>query len=294
MLKKRTGLTYLILILALLLAVFAAKDKPWVEEADTVADGLELVFVDVGQGDAMFMRTRSGETWLIDGGEDDMYQTELLPFLKSQGVDRLDYAVVTHYHNDHTGGIFQLLKSGRIKTLILPDYVPNSKAKTGLLKNAEVSHTTVLDISAGDMLETSDKDLKISVLHPEEGGFDTDNENSNSAVLRLDYFDSSVLLTGDLEEDAEKDLLLKYELEVDVLKVGHHGSATSTCSEFLKTVNPTYAVISSGEDNRYGHPHYEVLDRLENEDTRVYRTDRDGDITFVLNEGGIVGISTEE
>ncbi len=294
MFKKHSGLTYFILIVILSLGVYLTKDLPAGEENKMIdSDGLLLTFVDVGQGDATFLRTIGGETWLVDGGEDDMYEAELLPFLNSQGVDKLDYAVVTHYHNDHMGGIFQLLKSGRIKNLILPDYTPRSKAKSGLLKNAEGSHTAVLDVSAGDVLETSDKNLKIAVLHPEKGGFDIDNENSNSLLLRLDYFDNSVLLTGDLEEDAEETLLGRYNLEVDILKVGHHGSGTSTSKAFLDEADPTYAVISAGEGNSYGHPHNKILNRLEDDDVMLYRTDLDGDVTFVLGEQGIGKISTE-
>ncbi len=287
---KNKKLTYIILILALCLAALVSKEPP---KDNPDLEGLQLTFVDVGQGDAAFLKTENGESWLIDGGEDDSFDSELLPFLNAQGIDCLDYAVVTHYHSDHTGGIFQLLKSGKIKTLILPNYIPDNKAKSGLMKNAEISHTAVLDVSAGDILQSEDKNLKISVLHPEKGGFSTENENSNSAVLRIDYFDTSALLTGDLETDAEEILLPKYDLEVDILKVGHHGSSTSTGADFLAEADPVYGIISAGEGNRYGHPHYEVLDRLTDNDVMIYRTDQDGDITFVLGEDGIKSVTTE-
>ncbi len=286
----KNKLTYLILILALCLGFFLSPKEGSMDKSTT--DGLQLSFVDVGQGDCTFIKTPNGETWLVDGGDDGEAKAKLLPFLADQGIDAIDYAVVSHYHNDHTGGIFQLLKSGRIKNLILPNYVPDNKAKSGLMKNAEVHHTAVLDVSAGDALPSEDKNLKISVLHPEKGGFSTENENSNSMVLKIDYFDTSVLLTGDLESDAENVLLPKYDLEVDILKLGHHGSSTSTDKKFLTEVNPTYGIISAGADNSYGHPHYEVLDLLKDDDVMVYRTDQDGDITFVLGENGIKSIST--
>ncbi len=291
MFKRHKIRTSLIIAIILGIGVYFTNEQP---KEEATAEGLQLTFVDVGQGDAIFMETLNGETWLIDGGEDDDAQTELLPFLDAQAVDTVDYAVVTHYHNDHIGGIFQLLKAGRIKTLILPDYKPDNKAKTGLLKNAEAAHTSVLDVSAGDVLESEDKNLKISVLHPEKGGFDRDNENSNSTVLKVEYFKTTALLVGDLEEDAEEVLLPEYDLEVDILKVGHHGSGTSTGKTFLAEVNPTYGIISAGEGNSYGHPHYETLSKLEYDDVRVYRTDHDGDITFILNENGVAKITTEE
>ncbi len=294
MFKGYKVVTNLIIIFIVGLVLLFTNEEPQPNTAPkSVAGDTQLTFVDVGQGDSVFLRTKNGETWLVDGGEDKEYSKELLPFLQAQGVEVLDFAVVTHYHNDHIGGIFQLLKSGRIKTLILPDYIPDNKAKTGLLKSAEDAHTDVVEVGEGDILPTADKDLKISVLHPPSGGFSRENENSNSMVLRLDYFENSILLTGDLESDGEAVLAEKYDLETDILKVGHHGSTSSTSRRFLEAADPTYGIISAGEGNRYGHPHYEVLDELENNDVMIYRTDLDGDITFVLGEGGIGSISTE-
>ncbi len=285
---KNKKLNYIIILIALVLAAFISQKEP-----APMPDSLRLTFVDVGQGDSAFICTPEGETWLIDGGEDGQYQSGLLPYLEARGVEQLDYVVATHYHNDHIGGIFQLLKSGKIKTLILPDYTPDSKAKNGLLKAAENAHTLVLDVSEGDILPSGNKDLKISVLHPEDGGFSPDNENSNSLVLKLEYFGTTALLTGDIEEDAEPLLTEKYDLEADILKLGHHGSATSTSDEFFKEVDPVYGIISAGQGNRYGHPHYEVLNRLRDDDVIIYRTDEDGDITFFLSEKGIDSIETE-
>ncbi len=285
---KNKKLNYIIILIALALAAFLSQKEP-----APISDSLRLTFVDVGQGDSAFICTPEGETWLIDGGEDGQYQSGLLPFLEARGVEQLDYVVATHYHNDHIGGIFQLLKSGKIKNLILPDYTPGSKAKNGLLKAAENAHTLVLDVSEGDILPSGNKDLKISVLHPEDGGFSPDNENSNSLVLKLEYFGTTALLTGDIEEDAEPLLTEKYDLEADILKLGHHGSATSTSAEFFKEVDPVYGIISAGQGNRYGHPHYEVLNRLRDDDVIIYRTDEDGDITFFLSEKGIDSIETE-
>ncbi len=281
--------SYIIAAIVLALTAFITKE----DKVGSLEGKLQLTFVDVGQGDSAFLCTADGETWLFDGGDDSQYKTEILPFLTNQGIEQLDYAVVSHYHNDHIGGIFQLLKSGKIKTLVLPDYIPDSNAASGLLKNAEATDTAIMYISAGDSLPTSSKDLKISVLHPQKGGFSDDNENSNSIVLRLEYFDTSVLLTGDLEEDAEKTLLGQYELESDILKIGHHGSSTSTSDAFLAEVDPVYGIISAGAGNRYGHPHYEVLARLDDNDVMLYRTDLDGDITFFLSEQGIESIKTE-
>ncbi|MBR5155489.1 MAG: MBL fold metallo-hydrolase [Clostridia bacterium] len=283
---KRSFSIFPIIIISLIMLASRAFPK-------VSADTLQLCFVDVGQGDSVFLKTPDGETWLIDGGEYDAFDSELQPFLYSQGIHKVDYALVTHYHSDHMGGISELLESGGAENLVLPDYSPGSKAKTKLLKLAQKTGTSVLEMSEGDTLPTLDDNLKISVLHPNQGGFSSENDNNNSMVLKVEYFDTTILLTGDLEVEAEEILVKKYDLEADILKLGHHGSSTSTSDGFIEEVNPTYGIISAGQGNRYGHPHYEVLNRLDDNDVMIFRTDKDGDVTFHLSEKGIESIKTE-
>lgn len=283
---KRSFSIFPIIIISLIMLASRAFPK-------VSADTLQLCFVDVGQGDSVFLKTHDGETWLIDGGEYDAFDSELQPFLYSQGIHKVDYALVTHYHSDHMGGISELLESGGAENLVLPDYSPGSKAKTKLLKLAKKTGTSVLEMSEGDTLPTLDDNLKISVLHPNQGGFSSENDNNNSMVLKVEYFDTTILLTGDLEVEAEEILVKKYDLEADILKLGHHGSSTSTSDGFIEEVNPTYGIISAGQGNRYGHPHYEVLNRLDDNDVMIFRTDKDGDVTFHLSEKGIESIKTE-
>ena len=274
-------------IIAVILGTVALLWKP-----DTPAeDALSITFVDVGQGDSILIQSSlSGKTLLIDGGEKDSYTNKLLPVLKSKGIHSLDYALVTHYHSDHTGGISELLEDNMIKTLMLPDY--KHKSRDSLYAKAEKSNADVLWVCEGTAFPEIDPALSIRVLHPQKGGFSED-ENDNSVVLFLEYNGSSFLLTGDLEATGEKVLVDNYDLEADVLKVGHHGSFTSTSQKFLNAVDPTYAVIQVGENNSYGHPHHETLEALENDDVLVYRTDTDGSITFRLSENGISKTSTE-
>jgi len=132
-------------------------------------------------------------------------------------------------------------------------------------------------------------------LHPEKGGLSGENFHNNSSLtLMASCFDTKVLLTGDIESRAERRIAGTGDIECDILKVSHHGSSTSSSKDFLIAANPTYGVISAGEDNAYGHPHFEVLERLEDEDIRVYRTDTDGSITFEIGEEGIKNIATEK
>ena len=251
----------------------------------------QLTFVDVGQGDSIFFKTSNGETYLIDGGEDEAFKGGLHPFLLSQRIDIIDCAIITHYHSDHIGGIVKLLEEDRIERLVIPDYTPENKAKDRLIKLATQNGTQIFEVSEGDVISSTDKEFHFTVLHPENGGFGKD-ENNNSIVGKLDCFGTDILLTGDLEADGEAVLAEKYDLETDILKVGHHGSQTSSSPEFLAEADPTYAVIQCGKDNSYGHPHYEVLERLDNDDVRIYRTDIDGNITFFLSENGIESINT--
>lgn len=307
--KKRLTYIWLALALCAALAVFACfaggcggrfsagSDSLEALAADsfgTSADEyLTVTFIDVGQGDSALVKTPGGTTLMIDGGGADAYKKQLDPFLKKAGISKIDYAVASHYHSDHTGGISQLLQSGAVETLVIPRYDDKNQTRERLVKKAQQAGVKITEISAGDTLDLGEPCLKISVLHPDEGGFDKNNENSNSLLLMLDCFGERFLFTGDLEEDAEATLIGRYDLEADVLKVGHHGSSTSTSPKFLAEVDPTYAVIDVGKGNRYGHPHFEVTARLENDDVKIYRTDEDGDITFKVSKNGIEAIETE-
>ncbi len=277
-------------LIAIIFGVFSFKTSPDLPQSPE-SDTAQLTFVDVGQGDATFLKLPSGETFLIDGGEDDDFENGLDPFLASCGISNIDYAIITHYHTDHTGGIMELLSLGRIKNLIIPAHNPKSKAKERILAAAQKSETFVREISAGYTMSSEGQEFELSTLFPEKGHFD-ENENNNSLVLMLKYFKTKVLVTGDLEEDKEKIVAKEFDLETDILNVGHHGSYTSTCAEFLEAADPTYAVIECGAGNSYGHPHYEVLSRLEDDDVRIYRTDKFGHITFSLSEKGIEAIET--
>ena len=283
---------YLFTIIVLAIAAAAAYVIP--ETDEPVRDLGQVVFVDVGQGDCTFVRTPNGSTLLIDGGEYDAFNAELRPFLKSRGIDKVDFALATHYHSDHMGGIYELVEAGMADNLIIPDYEPENKAKSKLLKVSQRTGTRVIQVSADDKIQLGDIDVDITVLHPQKGGFSKTDENNNSLVLMLSYLGTDFLLTGDAEADAEASVLKKFNIEADVLKVGHHGSSSSTSKKFIQAVDPTYAVIQCGEGNSYGHPHYETLDILEDNDARIYRTDTDGDISFFIDEKGIKEIKIEK
>lgn len=289
---KRFINTILILAVCAILAFLTTEHDNTDPDSPVSTDALTVTFIDVGQGDSALIETANGTSLLIDGGEYDAYSEHLAPFLAERSITSIDYAVVSHYHTDHMGGISELLETGAVGKLLIPKYDDANQNRERIIKKAKKHDVEISEICAGDVIDLGDPNLEISVLHPLEGGFSQENENSNSLVLMLDYLGEKFLFTGDLEADAEDSLRKRYDLEADILKVGHHGSSSSTSRKFLVAVDPTYAVISAGENNRYGHPHYEVLDILDNDDVRIYRTDEDGDITFTVNGNGIK-ISTE-
>lgn len=248
--------------------------------------GLSFTMLDVGQGDGLFFRTDGGTTCLIDGGSSDVKQVgtyRILPFLKEQGVGTLDYVMVTHTDGDHMSGIEELLEQAgkgggiRIKTLLLSEQSAREEQGLRLKALSREAGTDVRIIKAGMVLK--DENAKLVCLHPEERAGYRD-KNAASLVFRLSYGDFSMLLTGDLEETGEREILQQgEELSCNILKAGHHGSRFSTTEEWLREVRPQLTLISCGKDNSYGHPHRETLERLKDIGSQVLITTKQGAIT---------------
>lgn len=263
--------------------------------------GVQVTMLDVGQGDGIYMQTETGKTFLIDGGSSDVSKVgtyRILPFLKASGVSEIDYAIVTHSDQDHVSGLMELIQEEmiRINFLILPNIDAKDTSYLELEALANEKGIKVLYIEAGDVIQ--DHDVIITCLHPTPD-FHVTTANAYSTVLSISYGEFDMLLTGDLEQDGEKlllDLLQEKKLEqqydqavnkdfllatdYDVLKVAHHGSKYSTCENFLEIVKPEYALISCGKNNGYGHPHAELLDRLNHMNSNVYITSKTGAITI--------------
>ncbi len=257
---------------------------------------LEITFLDVGQGDGIFIKNGKGMTVLIDGGSTDEKSVgtyRIIPFLKSKGVGILDYIIVTHADSDHMNGILELLEkrkeSGiKINHLLLPKTTLIEENYEKLVNLAEENKIPILYIKAGDKFKEGS--FEMTCLHPTMN-FTPDNTNSYSTVLQLEYGNFKALFTGDLEKNGEDVLLEHGELEdIFLLKVAHHGSKYSTKEEFLNIVNPEISIISSGKDNSYGHPHKELLERLENVGSKIMSTTEYGGITVEVEEGGKVRV----
>lgn len=266
--------------------------------------GLHVTMIDVGQGDAFFIRSESGTTYMIDGGsssEKKLAQYTLIPFLKYHGVSQVDYVFVSHPDADHVSGIIDILSNNtsgiRIGHLIMPRRINKDEAYIELEKEAEKAGTALLYMVSGDCLR--DGSLSFTALHPQED-FVTDDANAYSLVLSMSYYEFDVLFTGDVEGSGETEMLrqLKKEKEngtlknYELLKTAHHGSKNSTPNELLDLINAKYAWISCGKNNTYGHPHKELLERLENENIEICITYETGAVTLQINKNGDVHLRT--
>jgi competence protein ComEC len=273
-------------ISALLLSSCSAKantNQAYLPEAenDTIYttvglnDELRVSFIDVGQGDSEFIELPNGETMLIDAGTNETGKN-VVDYIKSLGYTSINYVVGTHPHEDHIGGLDDVIKTFDIGSIYMPKITADTKTFEDVLDAAESKNLMINTAKSGvSIMDT--EDLSVKFLAPTLDSYE--NTNDYSAVVKVVYGDTSYLFTGDAEEFSEN--LITDDVNADVLKVGHHGSSTSTSTEFLKKVSPSSAVISCGKDNSYGHPHSETLQKLADMGTAVYRTDELGTIVSV-------------
>lgn len=245
-------------------------------------------FIDVGQADAALVEC-DGETMMIDGG--NAADSNLIAaYLKKQDVTELNYVVCSHAHEDHVGGLSGALSVAKADNIYAPKTEANSKAYKNFKKKAEEQNVEIKHPNAGDEIQLGSSTVEF--LGPiDENGKDL---NSTSIVLKITYGNTSFLFTGDAEKDEEEEILNSgADLKSTVLKVGHHGSSTSTSYPFLREVMPQYAVISVEKGNSYGHPHEETLSKLSDAGVEVYRTDENGDI-IMTSDGNTVSVTTSK
>lgn len=238
-------------------------------------------FLDVGQGDCELVCLPSGKVMLIDAG-DNGEESIITRYLDKLGIKRIDYLVATHPHADHIGGMEEIIKGYEIGEIYMPRVEAESKTFERMLDAIDEKGLLIHTGETGKVIFSEDS-IKARILSPQKGKLYED-KNNNSLVIKLEYQDRSFLFTGDIEEDAERDILSAKEyISADVLKVAHHGSSTSSISEFIDKTQPQYAIISCGEGNEYGHPHKETLDKLESLGIKVLRTDELGTIIITTD-----------
>lgn len=246
----------------------------------------EVHYIDVGQGDCSLILC-DGYAMLIDGGEASE-SSKVYAYLKANEISHLDYIIATHAHSDHIGGLSGALNFATVGAALCPVTEYDSKTFTSFVKYLGKQNVTITVPSAGDSFELGS--AQVYILGPQR---DYDDPNDISIVMKVVYGNTSFLFTGDAERTAEADILdAGYDLSATVLKVGHHGSDTSTSYPFLREIMPEYAVIQVGVDNSYGHPTDNTLSRLRDADVKVYRNDMQGTI-ICTSDGQTVSFSTE-
>ena len=253
-----------------------------------------VYFLDVGQGDCELVRLKSGENVLIDSGTGETKE-KLPEMLRSLGVNRIDVLIATHPHEDHIGGMAQVVEAfpvGQIYMPKIPDaQVPTTAVYENLLRAIDKKGLKIT-AARGGMTILNSGEAKLEVFAPNSAKYG--GLNSYSVVTKLTCGEKSFLFTGDAEADSEKELIAKgYDLKSDVLKCGHHGSSTSTTAAFLKAVHPGAAVISCGVNNDYGHPDKQVVSRLQKAGVTIYRTDLQ-DTILARCDGKTITFSTGE
>ena len=232
---------------------------------------LEIHFLDVGQGDSCFIITPNHKTILIDGGGStsstfDVGKDTVIPYLLDKGYTKLDYVFISHFDQDHVGGILTVLKEFKVGQIFISKQGEESENYETFLKIVEQKQLKVREVKIGDKITIGD--VTFHILWPMEKQIEENILNNNAIVMKLQYKSFSMLFTGDIEEVAEKKILDTYKNHLDilkssVLKVAHHGSKSSSTDEFLEAVNSKVAIIGVGENNMFGHPSNVVLERLQ-------------------------------
>ena len=251
----------------------------------------ELTAIDVGQGDSFLITTEKGKKILIDGGGSEttdynVGENILMPYILDRGFKKIDYIFISHAHADHIDGIYTVLENFKVGKILISTQMNDDEKILRLKELAQENKIPIIQVFEGDKIKI--EDLELEILHPSKDFIDN-NVNNLSMVIKLTCNGRKILFTGDAEKGVEEQLLKKYRdnLDVDILKVGHHGAKTSSSEEFLKAVSPTISIISVAKENVYGHPSSEVIDRLI-KSGKIVQTCDCGEINFqIFNNGDI-------
>lgn len=292
---RTNGLAYGILCVILIfllvgICVFFIQNPTEEDLPDTeIFAGISVHFVDVGQGDAALIQTAEGNM-IIDTGTPDSREM-LLAYIDALGIETFQYAVFTHPHVDHIGGAAKVLKQYVVENVIIPDAVNNIYTYEKMMDAIERENCVVTEGKAGIGFFLGD--VRVDLLAPVYA--DEANLNNMSVVTKITYGDVSFLFTGDAEAESESAMLMTDSeiLDADVLKLGHHGSSTSSTDDFLDAVSPEIAIVSCGYNNDYGHPHREVVQSLKNRGIPMYQTYESGTIV-VKTDGTQYTIETKK
>jgi len=239
--------------------------------------------IDVGQADSILIET-SNQKMLIDAGNTEDGE-KLVSYFKGLGINEFNYVIGTHAHEDHIGGMSDIINNFKVDRFLMPDVITTTKTFEDTLDALNSKSIKFETPSIGDTYSMDDAIIKVLYV-----GTDEDNLNNDSIVLKMNYKNVKFLFMGDATTSVEKEIM-NDDLKADILKVGHHGSNTSTSSDFLKKVKPSYAIVSVGLNNTYNLPSSKIIDRLKKQNISVYRTDESGTIN-VTSDGDNINIET--
>lgn len=299
LLAKHKKLSYSLLAVALVVAALVELLVGWknvmvqfglAPSPVTVEGQLEVHYIDVGNADSILIR-QGAKNLLIDAGERGDVD-DILEYFQQHGVERLDLVIATHPHADHIGAMSEIIQRMPVSKFVMSfmpeEATPTSATYRDMLTALDEKGVLVEEAVPGTTYELGQ--ARLQILAPLE---ESDDANDMSVVTRLTFGQHAFLFTGDAGTAVEKQLLKSgYDLSADVLKVSHHGSTTGNSAAFLKKVDPTYAVIPCGADNTYGHPHKEVVARLNSRKIAFYRADVCGDIV-ITSDGKELSVQTE-
>ena len=263
----------------------------WYLMLSAMAGVATVDILDIGQGDAILIRSPEGKSVLIDGGTG---KVDVVPMLRERGISELSMIVGTHAHADHIGGIDEVLEAIPVKVYLdngMPHTTKTYEKVMALIEQKEIRYIE----GKRDQEFNLGSEVKLHIVHPQDVLLRNTRSdlNSNSVVIKMTHGDNCFLFTGDAEEPTEQSLIRQKIGQCDVLKVPHHGSNHSSSTPFLNEVKPKLALISLGEDNRYGHPGEETMARLERTGAEIYRTDTMGTIT-VTSDGKTISVQTKK
>ncbi|QNO15771.1 MBL fold metallo-hydrolase [Alkalicella caledoniensis] len=287
--KYNKKILSLVLILALSFILVSCDIILDSEDSKMPTTDLKVHFIDVGQGDSILIQ-HSEKTILIDGG-DRRYGDTVVGYLNNNGVEHIDIVISTHPHADHIGGLIEVLNRLTVDEVIDPGVIHTTKTFEDYLTLIDQKEIIFTQGRAGMSRELAEG-MKMEILHPTKPS--PRHLNDASIVVRITFGDISFMFTGDAENPSELQMLERNnDFSSQILKVGHHGSSTSTSDEFLQKVSPEIAIIMVGEGNSYGHPHKETLEKLGELNIDVYRTDINGTIV-ITTDGTEYQIDTQK
>ena len=247
-------------------------------------DKLVVDYIDVGQADSILLRNKD-KTMLIDAGTNEQGKN-VVSFLKEEGISKIDYLIGTHPHEDHIGGLDDVINNFDIGKIYMPKRETTTKTFKDVLSAIKNKNLTITQPKKGEIIDLGQAKCEFMT----EPIIDDDNINLSSLILRVEFGNNSFLFMGDAEKQNEKTITWP---KTDVLKVGHHGSDTSSSKEFLEQVNPKYSIIMVGEGNTYKLPKQPIIDRIEKQGSKIYRTDKNGNIK-IITDGNNLEIKTEK